>query len=65
MNIGPPFVADAKSSKPVQPRDGALDDPARLAKPAAMLGVASGKLCVDAARGEFIAQRLGVIGRSP
>jgi len=58
VNTGTTFVPHVQSTKPVQPRQRALDDPARAAKPAAVWPTAFRQLTGDPAPLELIAVRL-------
>ena len=61
MNFGSAFITDAKAPKLVQPRNRAFHDPARFAEAAAVLGVAARDLGRDAACGQGMAVRIGIV----
>lgn len=61
MHAGPTLVAHRQSTKPMQPREGALDDPPRASEAAAMVGAALGELGANAPPVEHIAMRLRVV----
>ncbi len=61
MNVRPPFIACAQTSELMQPGDGALNDPARDAQAAAVLGVATSNERIDAASSQGISMRLRVV----
>ena len=62
VDTGSTFVAHAQPSETVQPGEGALDDPARLAESAAMRCTAFGQLRADAAATQSVPMRLRVVG---
>ena len=55
------LIAHGQSTKPVQPGEGALDDPARAPETAAMVGAALGELGANAPAVERLAMRLRVV----
>ena len=62
MDVGAAVVADEQSFELVQPGEGALDHPALVAEPGAVLAVASCDLGFDAALPELAAMGWVVIG---
>lgn len=62
MDARPALVADGEAAEPVEPREGALDDPAGRAQATPMRGTPLGELRRDAALVEGVAVRLGVVG---
>ena len=60
MDLVAAVVADEQSFELVQPREGALDDPAAAAETGAVLGLAAGDLWLDPALAELAAMR-GVV----
>lgn len=61
MHVGAALVTDAESTEPMEPGDGAFDDPPAGAESAAMRRAPSGEDRENATRPEPIAVRLGVI----
>ena len=61
MNTRPTFIAHVESTKSVQPRQRALDDPARATQAAAVRRPALGELGGDPASMERIAMRLRIV----
>jgi len=61
VNTRPTFIAHVEPAKSMQPRERALDDPTRAAKPTAVSGPALRKLALDAAPLELGAMRLRII----
>jgi len=61
VNTRPPFVSYVQSPESVQPRQGALDDPACAAKTAAMWSIPARQDRRDAALTQFRAVPLGVV----
>jgi len=62
MDTRPAFVSHVETTKSMQPRHRALDDPARASEPAAVGPSAFGQLAGDAALFELVTVRLGVVG---
>jgi hypothetical protein len=62
MNTRTPFVSKVESTKSMEPRQRALDDPPRAAKAAAVGPTALCQLAGDPALFELVAMRLGVVG---
>lgn len=60
-----PLGADPNLPIALEPGQGSLDIPARLAEPRAMLGPPFRKLWLDPAASELIPERLGVIASIP
>jgi hypothetical protein len=65
MNIGAAFVAYGEPSKAMEPRDGALDDPATGAQAAALRGAASHKDGDNAPSAQAVASGCESYPRSP
>ena len=65
MNEVQPFVAHGEPSKAMQPREGALDYPARATETRAVWGSAPGELRGDPAARELIPMRLRVVAPVP
>lgn len=61
MNARSPFVSQVESTKAMQPRQRALDDPAGASESAAVRAAAFGQLAGDPAPFECVAMRLRVI----
>jgi len=61
MNARSPFVPQIESTKSMQPRERALDDPPCPPQPAAMGPSAFGQLAGDAAPGQLVPMRLRVV----
>ena len=61
MNAWQSFVTNSEAAKPVQPSDGAFDDPARFSQAAAVLGSASRDLGLDASLQQRGAVRIGIV----
>src|ERR1700689_4084550 len=62
MNVSVAIGAKAKLAKVVEPRIGALDDPAKDAQTAAMLRVPPGYFGIDVSILQFLSMRIRVIG---
>jgi hypothetical protein len=62
MHAGQSFVTDAQAAKPVQPCDGSLDHPARLAQSAAVFVATPRDLGLDASLQQRRAMGLGIVG---
>jgi hypothetical protein len=65
VNTRSTLIADRQSPKSVQPRDGALDDPAGATQPAAVRAPALRELRANTALGELVAVRLGIVAAVP
>jgi len=65
MNAGSTLIADRQSPKAVQPRQGALDDPAGATQVAAVRAPALRELRRHAALGELVTVRLGIVAAVP
>lgn len=63
--LDPPLGADPNLPVTLEPSQGSLDIPARLAEPGAMLGPSLRKLWLDPAASELISVRLGIIAAIP
>lgn len=61
MNVGAAFIAHTQTAKLMQPGNSAFHNPARDTEAAAMLGASPSNLGTDAAGGERLAVRLGVV----
>ena len=61
MDVGAAFVADGEPAEPVQPGEGALNDPAGRAQATAVRGPSAGEDGPDAAGPQAITTRLGVV----
>jgi hypothetical protein len=61
MNARTPFVSHVEATKSMQPSQGALDDPPRTPKPAAVGPSAFGELAGDPAPFELVPMRLRVV----
>jgi len=61
VHTGPTLVAHGQATKPVQPGEGALDDPPRAPETTAMVGAALGELGANAPAVERVAMRLRVV----
>jgi len=62
MNGGQPLIANFQTAESVQPGQSALHHPACLAQAAPVRGIASRQQGANAARGQSLAMRAGVIG---
>ena len=62
MDTGPTLVADGQPTEPMEPRQGALDDPPRAPEATAMVGAPFGELGPNAPAVEDVAMRLRVVG---
>ena len=62
MDVGAAVVADEEASAPVEPGEGAFDDPAVFAEAGAVVGLAAGDLGLDAAFAKLLAVAFGVVG---
>jgi len=62
MHVVEAFVPNGEPSIPMEPSDGAFDDPARAAEMAAVRGMTTRDQRLDAAREQGLAQAPGVIG---
>src|SRR4051812_11296870 len=61
MNTRTTLVSDVEAAKSVQPRQGALDDPARASEATAVRLTSSGQHRNDAALTQFAAVSLGIV----
>lgn len=61
MDTGSAFVAHRQASKPMQPREGAFDDPPGAAQAAAVRRAALGELRPDTTPLQLVAVRLGIV----
>ncbi len=61
VNVGQPFVSNSQTTKPMQPSDGALHDPAGLAQAATVRGPAPCDLGLDTQGQERRTMRVGII----
>ena len=61
MDVGAAFVADGEPAEPVQPGEGALNDPAGRAQATAVRGPSAGEDGPDAAGPQAVTMRLGVV----
>jgi len=62
MHTRSPLVANGQPPKAVQPREGALDDPARAPEAAAVRGTPLGQRRLDAPAVQGVAMRLRIVG---
>ncbi len=61
MDVSSPFVAHPESSEPVQPREGALHDPASLSQPTSMLASLLTDQRLDVALTQLLAVSLRLV----
>jgi len=61
VNSRQSLITDSESTKPVQPSDGAFDNPAGFAQPTAMLGSASSDLRLNSSLFERLSMRVRIV----
>jgi len=62
VNVVTAFVSNSQAAELVQPTDRPLHNPSKDAQAAAVLGVSFGDYRLDAAQGQLLAVRIGIVG---